>query len=92
MLRMFFWLLAASLGSAAASAQEGAAAAAPAASSCSKPVYLTLDTGHMGVANQIAEVLHKTQVKVTFFAANERTKEGDGSLGDYWAPWWRARL
>jgi peptidoglycan/xylan/chitin deacetylase (PgdA/CDA1 family) len=30
-------------------------------------------------------------VKVTFFAANERTQEGDGSLGDHWAPWWKAR-
>jgi peptidoglycan/xylan/chitin deacetylase (PgdA/CDA1 family) len=90
----FFWLLAASWGSAAAFAQPAApapAAAATAAGSCSKPVYLTLDTGHMGVANQIADVLRKTQVKVTFFAANERTKEGDGSLGDHWAPWWRAR-
>jgi peptidoglycan/xylan/chitin deacetylase (PgdA/CDA1 family) len=28
---------------------------------------------------------------VTFFAANEKTKEGDGSLGTYWAPWWKAR-
>ena len=58
---------------------------------CTRPVYLTLDTGHMGVANQIAEVLRREQVKVTFFAANERTQQGDGSLGDYWAPWWKAR-
>ncbi|HSV34932.1 MAG TPA: polysaccharide deacetylase family protein, partial [Ramlibacter sp.] len=28
---------------------------------------------------------------VTFFAANERTQEGDGSLGAHWAPWWKAR-
>jgi peptidoglycan/xylan/chitin deacetylase (PgdA/CDA1 family) len=58
---------------------------------CPKPVYLTLDTGHMGVANLIADVLKRQDVKVTFFAANERTKEGDGSLGDFWAPWWKAR-
>lgn len=58
---------------------------------CAKPVYLTLDTGHMGVADFIAEVLNRQQVKVTFFAANERTREGDGSLGAYWAPWWKAR-
>lgn len=58
---------------------------------CPKPVYLTLDTGHMGVANYIADVLNRHHVKVTFFAANEKTKEGDGSLGDYWAPWWKAR-
>ena len=55
------------------------------------PVYLTFDTGHMGVAPLIAEVLKRQDVKVTFFAANERTKEGDGSLGKHWAPWWKAR-
>jgi peptidoglycan/xylan/chitin deacetylase (PgdA/CDA1 family) len=58
---------------------------------CDKPVYLTLDTGHMGVANLIADVLNRQHVKVTFFAANEKTKEGDGSLGSFWAPWWKAR-
>ena len=58
---------------------------------CEKPLYLTFDTGHMGVAPLVAEVLKRQQVRVTFFAANERTKEGDGSLGEHWAPWWRAR-
>ena len=58
---------------------------------CDKPLYLTLDTGHMEIAPLVAEVLKRQQVRVTFFAANERTKVGDGSLGDYWAPWWRAR-
>lgn len=56
-----------------------------------KPVYLTLDTGHMGVAPWIAEVLNKHQVPVSFFAAQERTQTGDGSLGSVWAPWWKAR-
>lgn len=56
-----------------------------------KPVYLTLDTGHMDVAPLMADVLKKHQVKVTFFGANERTKTGDGSLGNSWAPWWKAR-
>lgn len=65
---------------------QPASAAAP----C-KPVYLTLDTGHMAVAPLMAEVLNKHQVKVTFFAANERTQTGDGSLGAEWAPWWKAR-
>jgi peptidoglycan/xylan/chitin deacetylase (PgdA/CDA1 family) len=65
-----------------------AAAAQP---PCTKPVYLTLDTGHMGVANLVADVLNRQHVKVTFFAANEKTKEGDGSLGTFWAPWWKAR-
>jgi peptidoglycan/xylan/chitin deacetylase (PgdA/CDA1 family) len=54
-------------------------------------VYLTLDTGHMGVAPLIADILNKHQVKVTFFGANERTQSGDGSLGQDWAPWWKAR-
>ncbi len=58
---------------------------------CEKPVYLTFDTGHMEVAPLVAEVLKKHQVKVTFFGANERTKVGDGSLGNHWAPWWKAR-
>ncbi|MFC5521618.1 polysaccharide deacetylase family protein [Polaromonas jejuensis] len=62
----------------------------PVAAAC-KPVYLTLDTGHMAVAPLIAEVLKKHQVRVTFFAANERTQTGDGSLGTYWAGWWKAR-
>ena len=56
-----------------------------------KSVYLTLDTGHMEVAPLMADVLRKHNVKVTFFAANERTKTGDGSLGSAWAPWWKAR-
>jgi peptidoglycan/xylan/chitin deacetylase (PgdA/CDA1 family) len=54
-------------------------------------VYLTFDTGHMGVAPLIAEVLRRHQVPVTFFAAHEPTQEGDGSLGTHWAPWWQAR-
>lgn len=58
---------------------------------CSQPLYLTFDTGHMAVAPLIADVLARHQVRVTFFAANERTQEGKGSLGEHWAPWWRAR-
>ena len=45
----------------------------------------------MEVAPLMADVLKKHDVKVTFFAANERTKTGDGSLGKDWAPWWKAR-
>ena len=58
---------------------------------CSRPVYLTFDTGHMGTAPLIAEVLQRQQVRVTFFAAHEKTQQGDGSLGQHWAPWWKAR-
>lgn len=60
------------------------------APSC-KPVFLTLDTGHMDVAPLMADVLRRHQVRATFFAANERTKTGDGSLGSHWAGWWKAR-
>ena len=57
----------------------------------SKPVYLTFDTGHMAVAPLIADVLKKNDVQVTFFAAQERTQSGNGSLGSDWASWWKAR-
>ncbi len=65
--------------------------AAQAAAPCHKLLYLTFDTGHMGVAPLVAEVLNRQQIKVTFFAANEPTQQGDGSLGDHWASWWKAR-
>lgn len=78
--------LAASLAAGVISA-GAAAAAAP----CDKPVYLTLDTGHMGVAPLVAEVLQRQQVKATFFLANERTLTDGSSLDDTWAPWWKAR-
>ena len=58
---------------------------------CAKPVYLTFDTGHMGVAPLISQVLQKHQVPVTFFAAHEKTQQGDGTLGQHWAPWWKAQ-
>ncbi len=61
------------------------------AQDCAKPLYLTFDTGHMGVAEHIAKVLQRQQVQVTFFAADERTQVGDGSLGTHWAAWWQAR-
>jgi peptidoglycan-N-acetylmuramic acid deacetylase len=60
-------------------------------SSCDKPLYLTFDTGHMGVAPLVAEVLARHQVKATFFLANEKTLTGGASLDDTWAPWWKAR-
>jgi peptidoglycan/xylan/chitin deacetylase (PgdA/CDA1 family) len=67
------------------------ASAAP----CDKPVYLTIDTGHMGVAPLVAEVLQRQNVKATFFLANEKTmavgERHEGStLDDQWAPWWKA--
>jgi peptidoglycan/xylan/chitin deacetylase (PgdA/CDA1 family) len=74
----------------------GAASAAPAvanaATTCAKPVYLTFDTGHMGVAPLIADVLKRHNVRVTFFLANERTLTNGTSLDDHWAAWWKARV
>jgi len=72
------------------SAQSTAVGAGAGQAAC-KPIYLTLDTGHMEVAPLVADVLARQQVKATFFAASERTKTGDGSLGNDWAPWWKAR-
>ena len=58
---------------------------------CDKPVYLTFDTGHMGVADLVASLLHKYQIRATFFAANEKTVNGEGSLSPAWGAWWAAR-
>ena len=69
-------------------APMGRASAAPA---CAQPLYLTFDTGHMGVAPLVAQVLKRQQVHVSFFLANERTLDGGMSLDDHWAPWWRER-
>lgn len=63
---------------------------AQAQTACAKPIYLTLDTGHMEVAPMMAEVLRRHGVKITLFAAQERSKTGDGTLGNDWAPWWKA--
>lgn len=71
------------LAPAGLSAAEGAA--------CTRPVYLSFDTGHMGVAPLVAQVLQRHGVKVTFFLANERTLNGGSSLDAQWAPWWRER-
>ena len=62
-----------------------------AAAACDKPVYLSFDTGHMGVAPLVADVLNRHAVKATFFLANERTLTGGSSLDATWAPWWQAR-
>jgi peptidoglycan-N-acetylmuramic acid deacetylase len=77
------------------SAWPSAFAATEAAPTCTRPVYLTIDTGHMGVAPLIRQVLARQQVKATFFLANERTQAvGDlpagSTLDDHWAPWWKA--
>ncbi|MEY4429077.1 MAG: hypothetical protein RLZZ182_1766, partial [Pseudomonadota bacterium] len=72
-----------------------AAGPTPGGAPCAAPVYLTFDTGHMGVAPLIDRVLDQEQVKATFFLANEPTQPVDGrpagqTLDDAWAPWWKA--
>lgn len=61
------------------------------ASTCKGTLYLTLDTGHMGPAEHIAETLKKHNVKATFFLANEKTQRGDTSLDASWKDYWSAR-
>lgn len=67
------------------------AESAKAENACKGSVYLTFDTGHMGIAPLVAEVLQRQAVRVTFFAADERARDGGSSLDQHWAPWWRAR-
>ncbi|MDB5828581.1 MAG: polysaccharide deacetylase [Variovorax sp.] len=67
------------------------AVAQGAPATCEKPVYLTLDTGHMGIAPLVADVLKRQNVRVTFFAAAERTQTDGDSLDNHWAAWWKAR-
>ena len=55
------------------------------------PVYLTFDTGHMGVAPLVAEVLQAPAGAVTFFLANERTLPRRRQPGRRLGAWWRAR-
>lgn len=68
-------------------------AAAPAvAAECRGVVYLTLDTGNMRHAEEIAQILRKHDVRATFFLANERTVRGDHALDAAWRPYWEARV
>jgi peptidoglycan/xylan/chitin deacetylase (PgdA/CDA1 family) len=61
------------------------------AQSCQGHVYLTLDTGSMRHAEEIATILRKHDVKATFFLANEKTPRGDYSLEPAWDAYWKAR-
>lgn len=93
--RTRFALCLALLGAPVLAAPGASVGGAKAGSPCEHPVYLTFDTGHMGVAPLVADVLKRHQVPVTFFLANERTQPvGDrpagASLDDHWAPWWKA--
>ena len=61
------------------------------AANCAGTVYLTIDTGNMQPAEEIASVLNKHDIKATFFLANEKTKRGDTSLDPSWTAFWKAR-
>ncbi len=62
------------------------------AQQCKGTVYLTLDTGNMRDAEEIAAILRKHEVKATFFLANEKTTRNDFSLDPSWADYWKARV
>jgi len=62
-----------------------------AAQDCRGHVYLTLDTGNMAAAEEIATILLRHQVQATFFLANEKTPRGDMALDASWAAFWKAR-
>lgn len=62
------------------------------AKACQKPIYLTFDTGNMAVAETVAAILKRQQIKATFFLANEKTYRGDYSLDDGWKPFWQERV
>ncbi len=78
------WVVALGLAVSAAHAQLSQ----PVVEACDRPVYLTFDTGHMGVAPLIEDVLKRHGVRASFFLANELTRTGGTSLDDEWAPWW----
>lgn len=59
---------------------------------CDKPLYLTFDTGNMDVAQLVADTLGKHQVKVTFFVANEKTRDDSTAMSNAWGEkFWKAR-
>jgi peptidoglycan/xylan/chitin deacetylase (PgdA/CDA1 family) len=62
------------------------------APSCHKTVYLTFDTGNMSVAEKVAEILKRQDVKATFFLSNEKTFRGDFALDNSWKAYWQERL
>jgi peptidoglycan/xylan/chitin deacetylase (PgdA/CDA1 family) len=59
---------------------------------CTKTVYLTFDTGNMAVAQIVADILARQNVKATFFLANEKTFRGDYALDDSWKSFWQERV
>ena len=79
------------LAAAASAAIALAATGTAVAQQCRGHVYLTLDTGNMSQAEEIAAILRRQDVRATFFLANERTPRGDFSLDPSWSAYWKAR-
>ena len=61
------------------------------AARCVGTVYLTIDTGNMQPAEEMAGILKKHDIKATFFLANEKTTRGDTSMAPAWTKYWQAR-
>jgi peptidoglycan/xylan/chitin deacetylase (PgdA/CDA1 family) len=59
---------------------------------CKKTVYLSFDTGNMSVAQTVADILNRQNIKATFFLANEKTNRGDFALDDSWKSYWQDRV
>ena len=58
--------------------------------SCAGTLYLTIDTGTMKPAEEIAAVLRKHQVKATIFLSNEKTFRNDTGLDPSWTGFWKS--
>jgi len=65
----------------------GSADAVPA---CRATVFLTIDTGSMAPAEEIAAILRRQEIRATFFVANEPTARGDTALDPSWSAYWKA--
>ncbi|QKM60665.1 peptidase A8 [Polynucleobacter arcticus] len=61
-------------------------------SQCKKTIYLSFDTGNMSVAQTVADVLNRQNIKATFFLSNEKTYRGDFALDDSWKSYWQDRV
>lgn len=54
-------------------------------------LYLTIDTGWGREAEDIAAAMRAREVRATLFVADEPDFRGGRTLGEGWAPFWRAR-
>ncbi len=83
-------LLAAMCSVAVPASAAAAGVAGVAAPVCQGKIYLSFDTGSQSQAQFIAQTLRKYGIRATFFLANEKTVNGDYSLDQSWAAYWKA--